>query len=94
MILQQEPQDLSTSNDRVEVIKLPATNGSPSGINIPAYNTNSDQSNDAPLNLSLKPSSSTSSTNCQSNSLNSLSTLSANIGSDRICKWPSLQSHA
>lgn len=79
-------------NDRVEVIKLPATNGSPSGLNIPGVGNstpNSESSGaDAPLNLSLKPASTSSSnTNCNSNSLNSLSNLSANIGVDRICKY-------
>ncbi|XP_019757986.2 bromodomain adjacent to zinc finger domain protein 2B isoform X3 [Dendroctonus ponderosae] len=69
--------DASTS-DRVEVIKLPATNGSPSGI-LPY----SDASGEAPLNLSLKPSWATTGS---SSSLNSLSNMSANIGSDRISR--------
>ncbi|KAJ8966315.1 hypothetical protein NQ314_003580 [Rhamnusium bicolor] len=77
-------QDLSPpstpSNDRVEVIKLPATNGSPSGISS-SYN-NSESAGEAPLNLSLKPSSSTSA----NSSLNSLSNMSANIGVDRISR--------
>ncbi|XP_018573491.1 bromodomain adjacent to zinc finger domain protein 2B isoform X3 [Anoplophora glabripennis] len=68
------------SNDRVEVIKLPATNGSPSGISS-IYNS-SESAGEAPLNLSLKPSTSTSS----SSSLNSLSNMSANIGVDRISR--------
>lgn len=70
------------SLDRVEVIKLPSTNGSPSGI---SYNSGaSDGASDTPLNLSLKPS--TVSTGGASSSLTSLSNMSANIGTDRICK--------
>lgn len=72
----------ATSSDRVEVIKLPPTNGSPSGI-LPSMNA-SDSGGDAPLNLSLKPSSTA---NHTSSSLNSLSNMSANIGVDRICKY-------
>ncbi|KAJ8924293.1 hypothetical protein NQ315_007086 [Exocentrus adspersus] len=68
------------SNDRVEVIKLPATNGSPSGISS-IYNS-SEPGGEAPLNLSLKPSASTSG----SSSLNSLSNMSANIGVERISR--------
>lgn len=83
----QDPQDLSAVNDRVEVIKLPATNGSP-GLNMSSGGSGSSESGgDAPLNLSLKPSSSSTTSNCHSNSLNSLSNLSANIGVDRICKY-------
>lgn len=74
------------STDRVEVIKLPATNGSPSGITVPSVsfsgNSFSESSGDAPLNLSLKPASA----NHTSSSLNSLSNMSANLGMDRICK--------
>ncbi|XP_044739668.1 uncharacterized protein LOC123301018 isoform X4 [Chrysoperla carnea] len=89
---QTEPQDFSnptlSTNDRVEVIKLPATtNGSPSGITIPSYGGGggsgvgggSDSNCDAPLNLSMKPSSSSSSSSAQS-SLSSLSNMSANLG--------------
>lgn len=71
----------STPNDRVEVIKLPATNGSPSGIST-IYSSGADTGGEAPLNLSLKPNTTSSS----SSSLTSLSEMSANIGSDRICK--------
>lgn len=77
-------------SDRVEVIKLPPTNGSPSGISIPSFSgTNSNNfneaSSDGPLNLSLKPT--TNSTNHSSSSLNSLSNMSANIGMERVCKY-------
>lgn len=80
----------SSPNDRVEVIKLPATNGSPSGISMSPYggganNSNSEPSSDGPLNLSLKATTS-SCLNHTSSSLNSLSNMSANIGMDRICK--------
>ncbi|XP_015837092.1 bromodomain adjacent to zinc finger domain protein 2B isoform X4 [Tribolium castaneum] len=73
----------SSANDRVEVIKLPATNGSPSGISVPSFNS-SESTGDTPLNLSLKPSTSTNST--ASSSLNSLCNMSANIGVDRISR--------
>lgn len=76
---EQELSPPSTPNDRVEVIKLPATNGSPSGI---SSMFSSDSGGEAPLNLSLKPNTASSSTS----SLTSLSEMSANIGSDRICK--------
>lgn len=69
-------------SDRVEVIKLPATNGSPSGISSSYGST--DSTAEVPLNLSLKPCTSTSGS---SSSLTSLSNMSANIGSDRICKF-------
>ncbi|XP_025834875.1 uncharacterized protein LOC108740196 isoform X2 [Agrilus planipennis] len=74
-------------NDKVEVIKLQSTNGSP-GISPLSLTTNSsfgDSSSDAPLNLSLKPAV-TSSSNLSSSSLNSLSNMSANIGMDRISR--------
>ncbi|XP_063919473.1 bromodomain adjacent to zinc finger domain protein 2B-like isoform X4 [Zophobas morio] len=71
----------ASANDRVEVIKLPATNGSPSGISVPSFN--SESTGDTPLNLSLKPSTST---NSSSSSLTSLSNMSANIGVDRISR--------
>ncbi|XP_066142335.1 bromodomain adjacent to zinc finger domain protein 2B isoform X3 [Euwallacea fornicatus] len=70
------------SSDRVEVIKLPATNGSPSGIS--SYNSTGETSGEAPLNLSLKPTATANSGT--SSSLNSLSNMSANIGSDRISR--------
>ncbi|XP_030764884.1 bromodomain adjacent to zinc finger domain protein 2B-like isoform X3 [Sitophilus oryzae] len=70
----------TSMSDRVEVIKLPATNGSPSGIS--SFNS-SDGSGEAPLNLSLKPNYTTSGS---TSSLNSLSNMSANIGSDRISR--------
>ncbi|RZC05013.1 bromodomain adjacent to zinc finger domain protein 2B, partial [Asbolus verrucosus] len=73
----------TSANDRVEVIKLPATNGSPSGISVPSFNSSSETTGDTPLNLSLKPSTST---NSSSSSLNSLSNMSANIGVDRISR--------
>ncbi|XP_044265111.1 bromodomain adjacent to zinc finger domain protein 2B-like isoform X8 [Tribolium madens] len=73
----------SSANDRVEVIKLPATNGSPSGISVPSFNS-SESTGDTPLNLSLKPSTSTNTT--ASSSLNSLCNMSANIGVDRISR--------
>ncbi|XP_049817838.1 bromodomain adjacent to zinc finger domain protein 2B isoform X4 [Aethina tumida] len=72
------------SGDRVEVIKLPATNGSPSSM----FNSSggSDATGgDYPLNLSLKPSTAVS-TASGSSSLNSLSNMSANIGVDRISR--------
>lgn len=63
---------------------MSATNGSPSGLTIPSYGgLYSDSSGEAPLNLSLKPTTTTSHT---SSSLNSLSNMSANIGVDKICK--------
>ncbi|KAG5873345.1 hypothetical protein JTB14_032317 [Gonioctena quinquepunctata] len=68
------------SNDRVEVIKLPATNGSPLGISS-TYNS-SESAGEAPLNLSLKPSTTTTA----SSSLTSLSNMSANIGAERISR--------
>jgi hypothetical protein len=74
----------ASANDRVEVIKLPATNGSPSGISVPSFNSSSEPAGDTPLNLSLKPSTSTN--NTTSSSLNSLCNMSANIGVDRICE--------
>ncbi|CAG9766317.1 unnamed protein product [Ceutorhynchus assimilis] len=74
------PPGTPGSSDRVEVIKLPATNGSPSGI----ASYMSEASGEIPLNLSLKPSSSSSSGT--SSSLNSLSNMSASIGSDRISR--------
>ncbi|CAH0551752.1 unnamed protein product [Brassicogethes aeneus] len=69
------------SVDRVEVIKLPATNGSPSGV----FNSSggSETAGDYPLNLSLKP---TGIAGSGSSSLNSLSNMSANIGVDRISR--------
>ncbi|XP_076268643.1 bromodomain adjacent to zinc finger domain 2B toutatis isoform X4 [Rhynchophorus ferrugineus] len=67
-------------SDRVEVIKLPATNGSPSGIS--AFS--GEGSSEAPLNLSLKPNTPT--TNSSTSSLNSLSNMSASIGADRISR--------
>lgn len=82
----------SSPNDRVEVIKLPATNGSPSGISMSTFGSsnngsNSEPSSDGPLNLSLKASTMSNSSNHTSSSLNSLSNMSANIGMDRICKY-------
>ncbi|XP_050306247.1 bromodomain adjacent to zinc finger domain protein 2B isoform X3 [Anthonomus grandis grandis] len=71
------------SSDRVEVIKLPATNGSPSGIS--SYSGATEGTGEAPLNLSLKPASFTSNTGTSS-SLNSLSNMSASIGTDRISR--------
>ncbi|XP_060523165.1 uncharacterized protein LOC132700053 isoform X3 [Cylas formicarius] len=68
------------NSDRVEVIKLPATNGSPSGIS--SFNA-FDSGGEAPLNLSLKPSSSA---NNSTSSLNSLSNMSANIGMERVSR--------
>lgn len=78
-------------NDRVEVIKLPATNGSPStaGSGGGAYNHSYDGGGggggEAPLNLSLKPTTSNHNSSTSS-SLNSLSNMSANIGLDRISR--------
>lgn len=90
--LLQDTQDgtsSNTSSDRVEVIKLAPTNGSP-GISVPSYANStgySDSLGDTPLNLSMKPSTSNA-TNLTSSSLNSLSNMSANLGVDRICKCP------
>nr|XP_022921301.1 bromodomain adjacent to zinc finger domain protein 2B isoform X3 [Onthophagus taurus] len=82
----------SSPNDRVEVIKLPTANGSPSGIttstpfsSATTNNTSVESTPEGPLNLSLKPSTSTPS-NHTSSSLNSLSNMSANIGIDRISR--------
>nr|XP_023030372.1 bromodomain adjacent to zinc finger domain protein 2B-like isoform X3 [Leptinotarsa decemlineata] len=81
-LAEQELSPPSTpSNDRVEVIKLPATNGSPSGISS-SYNS-SESAGEAPLNLSLKPSTTS---NTASSSLTSLSNMSANIGAERISR--------
>lgn len=81
----QDPQDFSnagnSSSDRVEVIKLAPTNGSPG---LSSHNNNYSESlGDTPLNLSMKP---TNSANLTSSSLNSLSNMSANIGLDRISR--------
>lgn len=86
----QPPADYRENADRVEVIKLPAS--VPSAVSngratpqTPILNTGY-VSSDAPLNLSLKPSSSASPTN---NALQSLSSLSQSLGSqsDRTCKY-------
>ncbi|KAK9720743.1 hypothetical protein QE152_g21907 [Popillia japonica] len=84
---QAEMHSPSSPNDRVEVIKLPATNGSPSGISMSTFGSsnngsNSEPSSDGPLNLSLKASTMSNSSNHTSSSLNSLSNMSANIGMD------------
>uniref|UniRef100_A0A1Y1JV23 Bromodomain adjacent to zinc finger domain protein 2B n=1 Tax=Photinus pyralis TaxID=7054 RepID=A0A1Y1JV23_PHOPY len=78
------PTSLNTSNDRVEVIKLSPTNGSPNncGFSNSGGGLVEGISGDAPLNLSMKPCS----TNLTSSSLNSLSNMSANLGVDRISR--------
>ncbi|XP_045483228.1 bromodomain adjacent to zinc finger domain protein 2B isoform X2 [Harmonia axyridis] len=75
------------SHDRIEMIKLPPTNGSPSGISGSPYSSNNggESAGEAPLNLSLKSSAPPST--CSTNpSLNSLSNMSANIGMDRVSR--------
>ncbi|KAK5647311.1 hypothetical protein RI129_002203 [Pyrocoelia pectoralis] len=78
------PSPLNASNDRVEVIKLTPTNGSPNMSNS-AFSSSGgliESLGDAPLNLSMKPCS----TNLSSSSLNSLSNMSANLGVDRTSR--------
>ncbi|KAK9884034.1 hypothetical protein WA026_004967 [Henosepilachna vigintioctopunctata] len=70
-------------NDRIELIKLPSTNGSPSGISGPLNISGSEGGGEAPLNLSLKSTTTACTTN---SSLNSLSNMSANIGMDRVSR--------
>ncbi|CAG9853570.1 unnamed protein product [Phyllotreta striolata] len=72
---------LTPHSDKVEVIKLPATNGNllDAGSNY----DNSETTGEAPLNLSLKPNSEVSNIN---SALASLSSISSSIGSDRISR--------
>ncbi|XP_044744368.1 bromodomain adjacent to zinc finger domain protein 2B isoform X1 [Coccinella septempunctata] len=82
----QEDHQQMNSHDRIELIKLPPTNGSPSGMSGSPYSSNngSESTGEAPLNLSLKSSTPTS---CSTNpSLNSLSNMSASIGMDRVSR--------
>ncbi|KAF5304691.1 hypothetical protein FQA39_LY09468 [Lamprigera yunnana] len=79
-----EDLPLNATNDRVEVIKLAPTNGSPSMQSSFNNNNNtfSEIAGDTPLNLSMKPNT----TNLTSSSLNSLSNMSASLGVDRISR--------
>ena len=92
--LQNESSEFRDSVDRVEVIKLPShsTNGSILSAP-PTYttsNTNNSNDGDAPLNLSLKPAStSNNSAIAGSQPLTQLSNLSQSLlASDRTCKTP------
>jgi hypothetical protein len=80
--------------DRVELIKLPShsSNGT-IALNIPSFASSTPET-EAPLNLSLKPQQSSSTSSAQKSSLSSLSSLSASLGTpgmtptvtERTCK--------
>lgn len=104
LVLQTESNDYREAVDRVEVIKLPAhsTNGSVLSAPTSYTTTNANNSNDsdAPLNLSLKPATTSSSSPISgSQPLSQLSNLSQSLlASDRTCKCAehliSIVSHA
>ena len=91
---QTESNDYRESVDRVEVIKLPAHSTNGSVLPAPtSYTTTTNASNsndsDAPLNLSLKPATTSSSSPISgSQPLSQLSNLSQSLlASDRTCKY-------
>lgn len=91
---QTDSNEYRDSVDRVEVIKLPAHSTNGSVLSAPsAYTTSSNANNvndsDAPLNLSLKPATTSSSSPISgSQPLSQLSNLSQSLlASDRTCKY-------
>lgn len=91
---QTESNDYRESVDRVEVIKLPAHSTNGSVLPAPtSYTTTTNASNsndsDAPLNLSLKPATTSSNSPISgSQPLSQLSNLSQSLlASDRTCKY-------